>query len=160
MNQRKSNKLSKLDKKIIENLLSHPKDSHKEIAERIGSSASSVWRRIQKLEETNIISKKQFSLNHDKLGFAETFFLMLHLRDSSDQHHEKFRRFVSTCENVVSCELIAGEFEYFLTIVTTGMSEYADIIESLRKKNLVEKMVSLGALKSIKNDPGGLITAL
>lgn len=152
--------LNSLDRKIIDILLNSSKDSSREIADQIGSSASSVWRRVQKLESDGVISKNKISLNYEKIGFTETFFLILSLDEAVHHGHEKFRQFAQKCENIVQCHLITGEFDYLLMVVTSNMSEYADIVEGLRKQKFLKKTLTLGALKSIKNDPSGLINVL
>ena len=74
--------LTVLDRQILNELQADCRLSNQEIAERIGSSASSIWRRVRAMEEAGVIQGFHLFVAADMLGLAET--MLLHV--SLDTH--------------------------------------------------------------------------
>ncbi len=61
-----------IDKKIIEELLANARQSHREIAKKIGISVGTVVTRTKKMEEEGLINGYTAILDHEKLGYDLT----------------------------------------------------------------------------------------
>ena len=61
-------KLDRTDRAILNLLQDDSQLTHQEIAERVGSSSSSVWRRIQALEQAGVIEGRVVLLSPASLG--------------------------------------------------------------------------------------------
>lgn len=160
MGQTSIKEINTLDKKIIKYLLTNSGASNQEIAKEVGSSATSVWRRLQRLEQVGVISREKFVLNLETVGLTETFYVIVMLSDGEKTIHDSFRQYVHGCENIVSCQSITGDYDYLLTVIAENMAQCAGILEALMDKNVVRKKITMGAMKSIKEDVGGLIDVL
>ncbi|MEX2706513.1 MAG: Lrp/AsnC family transcriptional regulator [Candidatus Freyrarchaeum guaymaensis] len=61
-----------VDRKILKELLENSRQSHREIAKKIGVSVGTVVSRTKKMEEAGIIKGYTVVLDHEKLGYDLT----------------------------------------------------------------------------------------
>jgi len=61
-----------VDRKILKELLKNSRQSHREIAKKIGVSVGTVVSRTKKMEEAGIIKGYTVVLDHEKLGYDLT----------------------------------------------------------------------------------------
>ncbi|WXG41051.1 MAG: Lrp/AsnC family transcriptional regulator [Candidatus Freyarchaeum deiterrae] len=61
-----------IDKKILKEILENSRQSHREIAKKIGVSVGTVVSRTKKMEEEGVIKGYTAVLDHEKLGFDLT----------------------------------------------------------------------------------------
>jgi len=61
-----------IDKKILKEILENSRQSHREIAKKIGVSVGTVVSRTKKMEEEGIIKRYTAVLDHEKLGYDLT----------------------------------------------------------------------------------------
>src|SRR5579862_10037785 len=66
--------LDRGDLRILHLLQEHGHLSAAEVAERLGMTASTCWRRISRLEEAGVIRSRVALLDREKLGLAVTVF--------------------------------------------------------------------------------------
>ena len=89
-----SSKLDHLDKKILRVLQEDASLSVQDIAERVGLSSNPCWRRIKKMEDDGIITKRVALVDTDKLGLGVTVFVSLRTNNHSRAWLETFSRSV------------------------------------------------------------------
>ncbi len=65
-------KIDDIDKKILKELLESSRQSHREIAKKIGISVGTVVSRTKKMEEEGLIKGYTAVLDHEKLGYDLT----------------------------------------------------------------------------------------
>ena len=71
--------LDRADLRILEALQEHGNLSAAELAERLGMTASTCWRRVTRLEELGVIRKRVALLDREKLGLPVRVFLHVKL---------------------------------------------------------------------------------
>lgn len=64
--------LDDIDKKILKEILENSRQSHREIAKKVGISVGTVVSRTKKMEEEGIIKGYTAVLDHEKLGYDLT----------------------------------------------------------------------------------------
>jgi DNA-binding Lrp family transcriptional regulator len=82
--------LDAIDAKILDLIQRDAALSVAEIAEKGGLSSSPCWRRIKRMEEQGIISKRVTLLNYDKLGLNFEVVANVKLQLPSRENLEKF----------------------------------------------------------------------
>ena len=93
--------LTMLDRQILNELQADCRLSNQEIAERIGSSASSIWRRVRAMEEAGVVQGFHLSVAADMLGLAETMLLHVSLDTHSEQSTDSFTRLINESPEVL-----------------------------------------------------------
>ena len=66
--------LDRPDLRLLEVLQEHGSLSAAELAERLGMTASTCWRRVTRLEELGVIRKRVALLDREKLGLSVMVF--------------------------------------------------------------------------------------
>ncbi len=131
--------LSDTDKKILSAIQEDATITNAELAERVGLSAAPCWRRIKRLEEKGIISKRVGILDTKALGLNITAFANVKLSHVQEDALEKFEAAVKEFSEVTECYTISGSMDFLIRIVTENMQSYEIF---LRKKLLKLPMVS------------------
>lgn len=133
------NHLDSIDKKILNILQEDSTITNSELAEQVGLSAAPCWRRIERLEEKNIIAKHVALLNPTALGLNIIAFANVKLSHIQEDALEDFERQAVQFAEVTECYTISGSMDFLLRIVTENMQTYERF---LRKKLLKLPMVS------------------
>ena len=63
--------LDRADLRLLEVLQEHGNLSAAELAERVGLTASTCWRRVTRLEELGVIKRRVALLDREKLGLSD-----------------------------------------------------------------------------------------
>lgn len=131
--------LSDTDKKILKVIQEDATITNAELAEKVGLSAAPCWRRIKRLEERGIISKRVGILDTKALGLNITAFANVKLSHVQEDALEEFEAAVTAFDEVTECYTISGSMDFLIRIVTENMQSYETF---LRKKLLKLPMVS------------------
>ncbi len=148
---------------MTENL--HPKDvqildalqkdgslTTQDIASRVNLSQSPCWRRINRLEEQGLISKKVALLNREKLGMDVVVFATVNLSTQGRGKLEEFEREVEILPEVMECYTMAGTWDYMLKIVVRDIRHYEVFVrQKLTNLSHVGEVHSHIAVTEIKN---------
>ncbi len=121
--------ITALDQKILNELQADCRLSNQDLADRIGSSASSIWRRVRALETAGVITGFNLSVAADKLGLPETILLHISLHTHSDKNTEAFYQLINELPEVLECYAVSGEYDYQLKVLTTDMRSYYRFLE-------------------------------
>lgn len=144
-------RFSALDRKILRELQTDSRLSNQEIAERTGSSASSVWRRVKSMQDAGVISGYALCVNAESLGLAETVLLHVSLSQHSDDSTSAFAKLVTNSPEVLECYAVSGEHDYQLKVVAADMRAYYRFLENtLMSQPFVARTSSTVIMKKIK----------
>ncbi|MEO1423451.1 MAG: winged helix-turn-helix transcriptional regulator, partial [Pseudomonadota bacterium] len=80
--------LPEQDREILRHLQRDATLSLRDLAERVGMSQSTVWRRIEALEATGLITGRVTLVDADRAGVSVCVFVQINLRD----HNPETRR--------------------------------------------------------------------
>jgi len=131
--------LDAVDAKILDLVQRDASLSVADIAERVGLSSSPCWRRIKRLEEAGIITKRVTLLSTQELGLDFQVVANVKLALPSRDNLEAFESLVQTWPEVTECMTVTGAVDYIIRIVTTDMHAYDNF---LRDKLLGSALVS------------------
>ena len=131
--------LDAIDRHILELIQEDAALSVAEIADKVGLSSSPCWRRIKRLEETGIITRRVTLLDSQKLGLDFEVVASVKLSLPSRENLDAFERMVQAWPEVVECMTVTGAVDYVVHVVTRDMHTYDDF---LRDKLLGSGLVS------------------
>ncbi len=112
--------LDHLDRKILKALINNGRLSNAELAKVVGLSPSPCWQRTRRLEEDGIIMGYTALLDHDALGVGETVMVEVSLDRHEPDVLEQFGKAMADIPEVLEVYLMAGDFDFFIKIATTG----------------------------------------
>ena len=147
-----SQEWSKQDIAIMSSLQQDSTVSTAALADRLNSSQSPVWRRINRLEGEGIVQRRVALLDRNALGMEIVVFATVNLTQSGRQNLLAFEREVETHPEVVECYTMAGIWDYVLKIICKDVRHYEDFVRNtLLSGDLVREMHSHIAVTEIKN---------
>lgn len=116
--------LDRTDREILRLLQADGRLSNVEIAEQVGTSQATCYRRIQRMFDAGIVTgiRAQVSPGHIDLGSLVLVGVVL---DRSTR--KSFADFEDAIKNfpfVLDCHLVAGDFDYFLKIRVRDMTDF------------------------------------
>ncbi|RDS81156.1 Lrp/AsnC family transcriptional regulator [Dyella monticola] len=94
------------DVEIVRQLIAEPRLTISELARRVGMSAPAVRERIQRMEETGIITGYETRIDPKALGYTITVFVRVRPMPG---HLKQIAQLASDIENVVECHRVTGE---------------------------------------------------
>jgi len=113
-----------LDLAILRHLERHGRATNFEVGEAVGLSASAASRRIQALEATGAIRGYRALVDDRMLGKRMTVYIRVTLERQSAPVLSSFESAVRHCKEIVSCHLMAGQYDYMLVARVAGIDDY------------------------------------
>jgi Lrp/AsnC family transcriptional regulator len=116
--------LDDLDRRILRALQADGRQSHTQVAEQVGSSAASCWRRIRALETAGVLDRAVWLVSRPKIGLGVTVICNLRIRSHESAARAAFETFIRTQGEILECHSMSGEWDYLLKIVVADVSDY------------------------------------
>lgn len=131
------------DRKILALLQDDASISVADIAKRVNLSQTPCWRRIQKLTDSGIISKRVVLVDPDAIGLGLTVFVEIESGDHSKEWLDRFSAAVTEMPEVMEIYRMAGDVDYLLRITVPNMAAvdafYQRLIATVPLKNVTSR---------------------
>jgi Lrp/AsnC family leucine-responsive transcriptional regulator len=124
--------VDRLDRKILSLLQSDGRLTNAALAQRVNLSASACLRRVQRLEELNLIEGYAALLNLSLLGRGTDVFVEVTLTSQREEALNAFEQAVRACPDVLECHLMSGGSDYLLHVAVENTQDY----ERVHKQHL------------------------
>ena len=121
--------LDDFDFAIIGVLEHNGRATNAEVGKAIGLSASAASRRIQALEAAGAIRGYCAVVDDRLLGKSRLVYIRVTLERESADLLSKFEAAVRRCRDVVSCHLMAGQYDYMLVARVAGIDDYGQLLQ-------------------------------
>lgn len=141
--------LDSLDKSILRALQRDASMSQRDLAEKVGLSQNSCWRRLTRLRQDGVITGQAVRLDMQKIGLNLTAFAMVRTRHHSADWLKQFRKSVLEIENVIDFFRIAGDYDYMIKIVVQDMNDFDRVYQDLISRTELETVTSYIAMETI-----------
>jgi len=116
-----------LDLSILHYLERHGRATNYEVGEAVGLSASAASRRIQALETAKVIRGYRANIDDKLLGKHITVYIRVTLERQTAAVLGPFETAVRKCHGIVSCHLMAGQYDYMLVARVSGIDDYGHL---------------------------------
>ncbi|MCA0422723.1 MAG: Lrp/AsnC family transcriptional regulator [Proteobacteria bacterium] len=123
--------MDQIDRKILDLLQQDASLQINAIAESVGLSAAPCWRRIRKMEEDGLITRRVALVDRRKANLAMTVFVAVKATRHTTDWLDGFRRLISTIPEIVEAWRLAGEADYLLRIVVPDIDAYDDVYKRM-----------------------------
>ena len=117
-----------IDRRILIELQRDGSLSNAVLAELVGSSPPSCWRRVKALEAAGVLGKTVRLVDPKKIGLGMDMFCQVRMRHHDQDSRRDFENFVAEQDHVVACSAITGEWDYMLHVVVGDVAEYHDFL--------------------------------
>ncbi|MCB1757239.1 MAG: Lrp/AsnC ligand binding domain-containing protein [Gammaproteobacteria bacterium] len=126
----KQNVLDSVDKNILRELQNEGRLSVVELANRVHLTKTPCAERVRRLEKIGYIKGYQAMLAADRLGCAYESFVQVTLSHTTTDILNAFNQAVAEIDEVQSCHMIAGGFDYLLKVRTRDVAHYREVLGS------------------------------
>ena len=116
--------LDEIDRRIVRELQRDASLSHAALAERVGASAASVWRRVRNLEKENVLGATVRLANAELLGRSVNVLCQVRMARQSVEARAEFEQFIQSRAEIVECYSMSGEWDYLLRIAVRDVADY------------------------------------
>jgi Lrp/AsnC family leucine-responsive transcriptional regulator len=142
--------MDRVDLGLLAALEKNGRQSFATLAELSGMSKTSVWSRVQTLEETGVIRNYRAVIDPALIGLKLTAYVNIMIDFSK---RDSFEKSVMSNPAVVECFTTAGEADYIVRIICRDVSQLDNILRyNISLMPGVQRSTTIMCLKSIKQD--------
>jgi Lrp/AsnC family transcriptional regulator len=116
--------LDAVDRRIVRELQRDASLSHAALAERVGASAASVWRRVRALEKGRVLGRAVRLASAEALGRPVHVLCQVRMTKQTVEARADFEEFIRAREEIVECYAMSGEWDYLLRIAVRDVADY------------------------------------
>jgi len=144
--------MDSIDRKILDALQRNGELSSQALAEKIGLSASPVWRRVRKLEQNGVIERTVALLNPEKVGLQVMAIANVSLEDHHPDSVADFDRVVRERPEILECYATSGQYDYMLKAICASIQAYDRLLsEHLMRCRAVHTVNTSFVLRTTKS---------
>lgn len=126
----KLNELDAVDRRILVELQHQGRLSIVDLAQRVHLTKTPCAERVRRLEGAGYIKDYQANLQPQLLDCAYESFVQVTLSQTTTDVLDAFNRAVRDIDEIQSCHMIAGGFDYLLKVRTKDVMHYRQILGS------------------------------
>lgn len=124
--------------KILGLLQENARMSYTEIGQRIGMASTSVKERIEKMEDSGVISQYTIKLDNEKLGYPINAIITLSCSGAYTPKEQVIVDMLSEYPQVLEVLRISGKNDFLVKVCVQSMEEYKEINNKLGKFGQIE----------------------
>ncbi|WP_319411840.1 Lrp/AsnC family transcriptional regulator [uncultured Cohaesibacter sp.] len=145
--------LDRIDRNILRQLQKNGRLSNADLAERVNVSPATCHRRTQRLFEEGYILGVHAHINPKPVGLGALVMVGVVLDHSTPESFRAFEEAIASMPVVLNCNLVAGDFDYLLTIRVRDMSDFNTLHgEQLIALPGVRQTRTFFVMKEVKNN--------
>ena len=120
--------LDAVTRKILTILQEDGTISHADLAERVGASSASCWRRIKSLETAGYLTKTVRLVNPERVGRGVNVLCNVRMRSHAKDSRDAFEAFVRAQPEIIETFSMSGDWDYLLRIVVADVADYNNFL--------------------------------
>ncbi|CAN5385952.1 Lrp/AsnC family transcriptional regulator [soil metagenome] len=120
--------LDRIDLRILSLLQQQGRLTNVELAERVALSPTPCLRRVKRLEDEGVIAFYRAELDRRQLGLGVTAFVFINIAEHGPKATELFLTSVDAIDEIVTCHVLSGQFDFLLEVVTPTLDHYASVM--------------------------------
>lgn len=122
--------MDSIDRKIVRVLQADGRITLADLAERVGLSPTPCARRLDRLQDSGVITGYAAQVDAEKLGLPVTIFISVELAAQDRGAIDAFERAISRCEEVMECYLMTGSRDILLRVVAADLAAFDAFLET------------------------------
>ena len=121
---KQNDQLDEIDRRIVRELQRDASLSHAALAEKVGASSASVWRRVRNLETNGVLGRAVRLANAEHLDRSVNVLCQVRMTRQTMTARAEFDEFIRSREEIVECYAMSGEWDYLLRIAVRDVADY------------------------------------
>ncbi|GMV31113.1 MAG: transcriptional regulator [Rhodanobacteraceae bacterium] len=143
--------LDRTDLRILEALQHEGRITNADLAEKVSLSASACLRRVQRLEQTGVISGYAARVEPRAVGLGLQAFVRVQLARHDAESIDHFTRRVAESREVVACHALTGDMDYLLHVIVEDLDHFSRfLLDRLLNDSGVADVNSSFVLRTVK----------
>ncbi len=114
-----------------------------QLAARVGLSQTPCKRRLQRLEESGLISGYMARIDRKAAGFGITAFVSVELERQDGDEIAEFQKKVSRFDEVITGTLMTGAQDFLLEIVVESLEEFETFLQT--------KLLRISGIRAVRS---------
>lgn len=145
-------KLDKIDLKILKILQENSKITNLDLSKKIGLSPAPTLERVKKLEQSGIIESYHAQVNPQSIGLSVKTFVLVSLAWQKENALNNFLDKVRSIDEIIQCDIITGEADFLIKIVCKDIPTYEQLLfKTLSQIEEIERIKTLMTLSTVKD---------
>lgn len=146
-----SDKLDKIDLRILQILQENSKITNLELSKRIGLSPAPTLERVKKLEQSGVIESYHANVNSQAIGLNVKTFALVSLAWNKENALNNFLSKIRAIKEITECYIITGEADFLIKIVCKDIPTYEKLLfKTLSQIEEIERLKTLMTLSTVK----------
>lgn len=116
--------LDEIDRKLLRALQHDASQSHAALAEQVGASPASCWRRIKALESAGVLLDSVRLVDAEKVGRGVNVMCQLRMKSHATVVRQEFEAFLRSRPEIMECHSMSGEWDYLMRVVVADVAGY------------------------------------
>lgn len=147
-----SDKLDKIDLKILKLLQENSKITNLDLSKKIGLSPAPTLERVKKLESTGVIESYHAVVQPNSIGLNVKTFVLVSLAWQKENALNDFLANIKGIEEITECYIITGEADFLIKIVCKDIPTYEKLLfKTLSQIDEIERLKTLMTLSTVKD---------
>jgi Lrp/AsnC family transcriptional regulator len=138
-----TDELDNIDRAILRLIQEDASMSVADIADKVSLSSSPCWRRIKRMEDIGIITRRVTLLNREMMGLDFEVMASVKLTLPNRENLEAFERAIQDWPEVVDCATVTGAVDYMIRVVTKDMHTYDSFLR--------DRLLGLGLVSDVQS---------
>ncbi|MBV9115854.1 MAG: Lrp/AsnC family transcriptional regulator [Acetobacteraceae bacterium] len=145
--------LDRVDREILRLLSADATLSLADIAERVALTPTPCWKRIRRMEQAGIITKRVAVIDPEKIGLPVSVFVEVETADHSSAWLARFAEVIAGMEEVVDAWRMSGDVDYLLHVAVADIAAYDGFYRRLIAAVPLRNVSSRFAMERMKAGP-------
>ncbi len=116
--------LDRTDRKLLRLLQQDGRKTNAELAELANISPATCHRRVDRLFKQGIVKSVRAEINPDNIELGALVIVGVVLDRSTPESFAEFESAIVQLKMIIDCQLVAGEFDYFLKVRVKDMADF------------------------------------
>jgi Lrp/AsnC family transcriptional regulator len=119
--------IDEADRRILRHYLEDPAMDRAELAARAGVTAATLWRRLERMVQSGLISTPRARIDWKKLGYSVEVSLRFTLDKTNPRAFDEFIAAARRVPEVMAIETFLGRVDVRLNVIARDMADYQQI---------------------------------
>ena len=143
--------LDRYSLQILAELQRDSRQTVQQLSEAVGLSTTPCWKRIKDMEAAGVIRGYTALVDREKVGLNLAVIVEVNLSQHTEELVQRFEQAVAASPAIVRCLSTTGQSDYLLTVLTTDIKAYEQLLhDTIFKLPGVTHVRSSIVLKELK----------
>ena len=143
--------LDAIDRRILRELQKDATVAIADLAQRVGLSQTPCWKRIRRLTDAGVITKRVVLLDREKLDLGLVVFVSVRTSHHDQEWLDAFAGAAASLPEVVEFYRLSGDTDYLLKVLVKDIAAYDDFYRRLIAAVPLSDVSSAFAMEQIKS---------